>query len=271
LINRIKLARDPTDSAIQICRIGLTNNNSTANLISTIGNYFVTASLANNKKKRSTSVLTCTILNSLSGALNSLSATQLLTLTSQEFISCQILLGSSSNSWSSNQLNALATVAKTAYPVVSSISDTNLSQLKSILVGFSYSDLSSLVFTTTTSINSLGSLNGWNSSQLNALSTPLTNYITNYIGNTITVNFLTSAANLACSLTSNQINSISNSTFISSISVLSKISLTCPNISLFYALAKKAYGNSLINSSSSITEIGSLIGNYIYIFNSAIS
>ena len=78
-------------------------------------------------------------------------------------------------------------------------------------------------------------------------------------------------ANLACSLTSNQINSISNSTFISSISVLSKISLTCPNISLFYALAKKTYGNSLINSSSSITEIGSLIGNYIYIFNSAIS
>jgi len=100
-----------------------------------------------------------------------------------------------------------------AYPVVSSISDTDISQLKSIFLGYSTSDLSSLVFTTTTSISALGSLSGWSTAQLTALNTPLTIYITNYLGSTITSDFLTAAANLACALTSAQVNSITNPVF----------------------------------------------------------
>ena len=47
-----------------------------------------------------------------------------------------------------------------------SISDTNIAGLNSILIGFSNSQLSSLVFTTTTSIGTLGALNGWSISQV---------------------------------------------------------------------------------------------------------
>ena len=47
------------------------------------------------------------------------------------------------------------------YGNAGSISDTNIIGLNSILIGFSDLQLSSLVFTTTTSIGTLGALNGW--------------------------------------------------------------------------------------------------------------
>jgi hypothetical protein len=52
------------------------------------------------------------------------------------------------------------------YGSAGSIGDTDIAGLNSILIGFSSSQLSSLVFTTTTSIGALGALNGWSSSQV---------------------------------------------------------------------------------------------------------
>jgi hypothetical protein len=93
------------------------------------------------------------------------------------------------------------------------------------------------------------------------LATPLTTYITTYLSGSVTSDFMTSAGNLLCSLSSNQISSISTTVFASSISSLSKISLACPNIANWYALAKTvpAYGSSLYSSSSSISELGSVM------------
>jgi len=72
---------------------------------------------------------------------------------------------------------------------------------------------------------------------------------------------MTSAGNLLCSFSSSQISSVSTTVFASSISSLSKISLACPNIANWYALAKTvpAYGSSLYSSSSSISELGSVM------------
>ena len=46
------------------------------------------------------------------------------------------------------------------------ISDTNITALGIVMTGFSSNDLSSLIFMTTTSIGSLGSLNGWSTTQV---------------------------------------------------------------------------------------------------------
>lgn len=49
--------------------------------------------------------------------------------------------------------------------------------------------------------------------KLSALNTPLTNYITTYLSGSITVSFVTSAGNLACALSSQQILTISSTNF----------------------------------------------------------
>ena len=52
------------------------------------------------------------------------------------------------------------------YGSAGSIGDTDIAGLNSILIGFSNPQLSSLVFTTITSIGTLGALNGWSISQV---------------------------------------------------------------------------------------------------------
>lgn len=52
------------------------------------------------------------------------------------------------------------------YVSASSISDTNIAALNSIMLGFSTADLSTLVFSSTTSITALGALSGWSTAQV---------------------------------------------------------------------------------------------------------
>lgn len=46
---------------------------------------------------------------------------------------------------------------------------------------------------------------------------------------------------------------------------LSKIESKCPNIQVWYALAKASpsYGDKIVNDTSLITELGTIMGNYI--------
>ena len=126
---------------------------------------------------KGTVVITCDDLNNLAGSLNSLTANQLSTLTNTEFTSCQTLLGDASNAFSSDQLAVLVNTAKSINNNnVGSISDSDIASLNAILLGFSSTDLSQLVFTSITSISAIGSLTGWTSSQVK--------YI-NYIFNTL--------------------------------------------------------------------------------------
>ena len=111
------------------------------------------------------------------------------------------------------------------------------------MVGFSSTDLSSLIFATKASISTLGALTEWTYSvqffsgvyqvnifyfinnkffltikcfmqfKLNAFATPLTTYINNYLNGNITTSFLTSTGNLLCSLSNLQILSISQANF----------------------------------------------------------
>lgn len=265
-MSTINTARSTSLESNQLCQIGLTNSGSTNTLISTYGstfvqNYVASKTSSGRKKRQTTYTFTCDDLNTMSTGVTSLTSSQLQTLTGTEFYKCQTLLGSSSNSWSSAQLSVLASTAKTFYTSASAISDKNITALNSIMVGFSSSDLAILTFTTTTSIGALGALNGWSSDQLNSLATPLTNYVTNYLSGTITSDFLTSAANLLCSLTSGQITGITESVFTSSVSALAKISLTCPNMNSWYAKAKisSTYGATLVSDNSKLTELGSIL------------
>lgn len=180
-MTKIKSARDPSDPSIQQCRLGLNNTNSIKTDLKSIGSSFIDSYLAakqptspstGRRKKRAAtnSNLTCSDLNNLSGSLNLITAQILSNIASSEFLLCQTLLGSSSNSWSSDQLTALASLAKNAYANnIQSINDTNIVSLNSILLGLADADLANLRFTSINSINTLGALSGWSSSQVSHL------------------------------------------------------------------------------------------------------
>lgn len=168
----IKKGKDTTDSSNQMCRLGLSNDKTQKSLIDSVAKYYVSVYLKSlsgtQRKRRATQTLTCTDINNLSGSLNALTVDQLGNILVSDFKSCQTVLGLSSNSWSSEQLATLATTAKSAYSNnVATISDSNLISLNSILLGLSDTDIASLVFSNTNSIQTLGSLTGWSSSQVN--------------------------------------------------------------------------------------------------------
>lgn len=151
----IKNSNDPSDSSNQQCRLGLTNSDSITNQIKSVGSAFIDAyissmssstssttsatnsssSLSLNRRKRSAISLTCSDLNNLSGSLNSLTTTQLSSIISSEFVLCQTLLGSSSNSWSLDQLSTLTTIAKSVSLILFYFNLSN--KLKNIKKGLS--------------------------------------------------------------------------------------------------------------------------------------
>jgi len=83
------------------------------------------------------------------------------------FVTCQQLLGSASNGWSSEQLASLVAVARSVYPTgLASMSDANIASLNSILLGYSNSELAQLKFGQLSSISALGALNAWTADQV---------------------------------------------------------------------------------------------------------
>ena len=165
-------SKSPSLESNQLCQIGLTNSASTNALLSSFSSTLVQQYIAakqsagKRKKRQSTYTFTCDDLNTLGTGVTSLTVAQLSTLTTNEFYKCQTLLGTSTNQWSSAQLTQLATIAKSLYGSASSISDTNITALNTIMVGFSSTDLATLTFTTTTSIGALGALSGWSTDQV---------------------------------------------------------------------------------------------------------
>lgn len=100
----------------------------------------------------------------MGSAVTGLTTDQLSTITQEVFVECKSVLGGVTT-WSTAQLGILALLAKNN-GLAASISDSDLSKLKSILVGFSTSDLSTIVFTSTTSISTLGTLTTWSTDQV---------------------------------------------------------------------------------------------------------
>jgi trimeric autotransporter adhesin len=270
LLSTIQTARSVSLSANQLCQSGLPSA-VTSNYTSLIANYastfvsnyiFVTTNgTSTSRRKRATTTQTCTSLTSLgSPAIASLSADSLATLSSSDFYSCETLLGFAANSWSSAQLAVLYTETLQYFSTAANISDADLANLNLIVTGFSNSDLASLKFTSSASISALGALTTWSTSQLgtSVLGVSVSNFITNYLSGTISSSFLGYAGNLLCSLNQTQINGIASTAF--SASVVSSISVSCPNIAYWYAYAKSTGGySSVTNSSSQLTELGSVI------------
>ena len=114
LITKIKGARDPTDSDIQLCRLGMSSADTDSRL-STIGSTFVNAyiaSITGRRRRRAVSALTCADVNNMVGSLNSIPASTLRTMITSEFTSCMSILGSESRNWDASQLSTLATLTK---------------------------------------------------------------------------------------------------------------------------------------------------------------
>lgn len=111
---KIVATRDPSISSNQICQVGLSNTANYTVLLNSYGSTYLTQyqKSLGSRKKRSTTVYTCTDLNNLGTGIKSLSASQLSTISLSDFVSCQSLLGATSNSWSSSQLAVLASLAK---------------------------------------------------------------------------------------------------------------------------------------------------------------
>ena len=123
-MSKIQSARSPLITTNQLCQVGLTNTGTYTNLINSYGSIFVnqyitsvqsisTTTLVSGRKKRQSSSysFTCSDLTTMGSGISSLTAGQLLTISTSEFSLCQTLLGLASNSWSSSQLSALASTA----------------------------------------------------------------------------------------------------------------------------------------------------------------
>ncbi len=117
LISKIKVARDPTDTDIQLCRLGLPSDDTNSRM-STIESTFVNAyiaSLSSRRRRRAVAALTCADINNMAGSLNSIPATTLGTMITSEFTSCMSVLGSASNNWGTSQLATLSTLTKNVW------------------------------------------------------------------------------------------------------------------------------------------------------------
>jgi hypothetical protein len=118
-------ARSPSVSANQLCQIGMSSaaTSQYTTLINTYGSIFATqyvssvqsatttAAAGRRKRQSSSYTFTCSDLTTMGSGISSLTAAQLSTLTTDQFSSCQTLIGLASNSWSASQLSALATIA----------------------------------------------------------------------------------------------------------------------------------------------------------------
>jgi len=270
LMSTITAARSPSVSANQLCQIGMSSAATSAytTLINTYGSIFATqyvasvsTAAAGRKKRQSSSyTFTCTDLTTMGSGISSLTAAQLSTLSTSNFSSCQTLIGLASNSWSSSQLAVLAATAISLYTSPSQISDANIAALNSVLLGFTQTQLSQLVFTSTTSISALGALSGWSSAQLSGLSTPLTNYINTNCSGSVTSDLMTSSSHLLCAFSSAQVTNVTSAMFTASISTLSGISMACPNMANWYTLAKTVSTYATPYSSLSVlSELGAVI------------
>jgi hypothetical protein len=125
-MSKFQSARSPSVTANQLCQVGLTNTGNYTNLINSYGSIFVsqyissvqsaaapTTTFASGRKKRQSSSysFTCSDLTTMGSGISSLTAAQLSTISTNQFSLCQTLLGLASNSWSSSQLSALASIA----------------------------------------------------------------------------------------------------------------------------------------------------------------
>ena len=118
-------ARSSSVAANQLCQVGLSSASTTAytNLLNSYGSTFVTqyvsavssvtTTAASGRKKRQSSsyTFTCTDLTTMGSGITSLTTTQLATISTTEFYSCQSTIGSTTG-WSSSQLSTLAATAK---------------------------------------------------------------------------------------------------------------------------------------------------------------
>jgi len=104
-----------------LCQIGLSSDSTIAytNLLNSFGSIFVsqyvaTIQAANSirKKRQSTSYsFTCNDLTTMGSGITSLTTSQLNTISTSAFYSCQSLIASTTG-WSTSQLTVLASIAK---------------------------------------------------------------------------------------------------------------------------------------------------------------
>lgn len=120
LLNKMKNARDP--SLNQMCQIGLTNTANYTNIFNSYTSVFASQYInlinpdnGSSKRKRrgisSNYIFTCTDLTNMGSGVTGLTSSQLSSISLADFYSCQTLLGLVSNSWTSSQLAALASLA----------------------------------------------------------------------------------------------------------------------------------------------------------------
>ena len=110
------LVRDPTNSANDLCQLGLnsTDTDALTSLISSYTSSMATAIFGSSSRRKrtatSTANYTCAKLKQMGKGVIALNSTQLANIKLSEFISCISTLGAITK-WSTNQLSSLATLA----------------------------------------------------------------------------------------------------------------------------------------------------------------
>ena len=123
-MSTLSTAYNPSLSANQLCQVGLSSTDTSGytNLLNSFGSIFVsqyvasvssaTTTAASGRKKRQSSSysFTCTDLTAMGSGITSLTTTQLATISTADFYTCQSTIGSTTG-WSSTQLSTLASTA----------------------------------------------------------------------------------------------------------------------------------------------------------------
>ena len=116
-------AYDPTVAANQLCQAGLSSADTSAftGFVNSFGSTLITqyvsaqqsaTTAASGRKKRQSSSysFTCTDLITMGSGITSLTTTQLATISTADFYTCQSTIGSTTG-WSSSQLSTLTSTA----------------------------------------------------------------------------------------------------------------------------------------------------------------
>nr|XP_034303387.1 uncharacterized protein LOC105348454 isoform X6 [Crassostrea gigas] len=215
---------------------------------------------ASRRRKRTTASITCAQLTSMgTSMLSSLTTSQLSGIQDTDFTQCASLLGSPTD-YSTEQKQALATVAKraTVYGAPSTWSSATIQSLGSINQGLTSTEHDTMTFTYD-DIAQLGAFSEWEDTQKTTI---FSKWTKSSSISTITSSELRSLGHMTCAMTTSQIQQITTSVYEDSADKVGEVtSCSATQMVEFVNHAKTAYGSTVSNwTTVQITNVGVHIG-----------
>lgn len=224
----------------------------------------LSASQANSsrRRKRATTTVTCDDIKQLGASGSQITASQIATLTTDEFGGCAEYLNTLTG-WPSDRRDALATKAKETWG--STVSSWTVDQVRmagsAVVSALTEAEIGTLQLTGTTTASAVGQENYYTPAKLMAL---FNRYLASNgkSANSLTSDDLNSMNNIACGAADSSISSFSNTAYkdaADSIGLL--LSCEAAQLAAYANHAKTAFGSDVTTwSTSTLSSIGSVVG-----------